>query len=322
MFLRMNMGLLISEDCSDKNPLVRFADISRSYQDIATINENSRTITIAPGDTANIVVNTRTLLADVTSEFAISFPIAGSDVARMTWTGVGTKPGFRTARVTNLDATSKVAITRLTPSIVRFTVVLGTAISTSATQVGDFVRIERSTDAFTSPFAAANRGVTFKVVGTTVSAIDVQDDGQMSPETGVVLGPNFAKAFKVLSPGPVKIKDTVIVDGIVSLSNAGRYSIVQVADDYVEFMAPQAYPETFTNGANLVKVYDGLIGFLNVRSNGPLQMTVDGGQAFSLGMLNSCDGIFVGSLKAYLVQATNDSLTPVNVSFQYVSLVG
>jgi hypothetical protein len=286
------------------------------------MNENSRTVLIAPGDTADIVVNTRTLTASVTTEFAISFPVSTSSVARMKWTGVGTAPGFRTARALASDATTKVAITRLTPAIVRLTTVLGTAFSTAAVQVGDFLRLERSTDTFTSPFAVANQGVTFKVVGVTVSAIDVQDNGQMAPETGVVLGTGFAEAMKVLSPSPVKVGDTVVVDGIVSLSNQGRYVVVQVSDTYVEFVAPQAYPETFTNGAALIKVYDGLIGFLNLKANGPLLLTIDGGQAFSLGMLNESESIFMGSVKSYLVQATNDSSSPVNVSFQYVSLVG
>ena len=321
MLMKFNYGLLISEFSSNKNPLVRVPDITRSYQDIPTFNENSSSVNVMPGDTANIVSNVRTLTATTTTAFAIFFPVLGSSVARMTWTGVGTAPGFRTARALGTDATTTVSITRLAPSIVRFATVTGTAFSTAAIQVGDFVRIERSTDSFDSPFSVQNQGTTLKIVGVGVATFDVLDNGILAAETGAYFGTGYASAMKVLSAGPVKVGDVVFIDGAVSLVNAGRYSITQVADNYVEFIAPQAYPETFVNNPISVKTYAGLIGFINVHADGPIQISIDGNTSFGLGMLTPTDGLFFGSISAFIVQATNSTTNPIKVTYQFASLV-
>jgi hypothetical protein len=321
MMMKFNFGLLISEYAASKNPLVRVPDITRSYQDIPTFNENSNSMNVVPGDTVNIVSNMRTLTADLTTTFAISFPVLGSSVTRMTWTGVGTSPGFRTARSLGVDSTTIISVTRRAPSIVRFATVSGTAFSTLSILVGDFIRIERSTDAFDSPFSVQNQGTTLKIVGVGASTFDVQDNGILAAEIGAALGSGFATAMKVLSAGPVKVGDVVLLDGNSSLVNAGRYSITQVSDSYIEFISPQAYPETFVNNPLSVKIYVGLIGFINLHANGPIQISIDGNPSFGLGMLTPTDGIFFGSINAFMLQATNNTDCSIKISYQCASLV-
>jgi hypothetical protein len=188
-------------------------------------------------------------------------------------------------------------------------------------QVGDFIKFEKSTDTFTSPMSISNTGTAFKVQAKGANYIDFIDNGLAALDTSIVLGANYSFVVRVYANGPVKVGDTIEIKGSnFNLANHGKYLLVDVSPDYVEFINPYVAPETVLFVANSAAIYEYLIGFVHLRSSDILKIRFNAETEWTqLGRLGD-KGLLIGSTCAYKIQAYNDGLSAVTVSVQYAKV--
>jgi hypothetical protein len=321
-FLNLNYGLLIFEDQTDRNPKIKLPDLGISVEGVVVDHEKSDRLTVFPNETKDIAATERAVQWDSSTELQTVRYLASGDNVRLKWTGNGTNPVFRTKRAIGGSATTTVTISRVTPYVARITNVSGTAWTLASVAVNDFIKFERNTDSFTSPFSAANLGKTFLVQAKGANYIDFVDNGSISLDASVLLGPDYDTALRVMSQGPVKIGDTIEISGAgFNPSNIGRFTIVDVSPDYLEIINPLGTDETVVYGSNSLIVYEYLIGFVHLRASGRFKLKfsnqTDWFQVDRLGK----EVIFLGSVQTHRIQALNDGVDPVTISIQYATLI-
>lgn len=321
--LNLNFQALIYEDVGEKNPNIRLPDLTKSIQGIAVQYDKSDRILINPGDVTNIAVTTRNVLWDGTTVLSFVRPVANDDRMRLTWAS-GTAPAFRTARAIGGDATTVVSVLRVTPYVARVQVQSGTAWTLSGVQVNDILRFEANTDAVTSPFSLTNAGQSFQVQSKGSDYIDFIDNGMASLDTNITLGANFAKVFRVLSQGPVKLGDTLEIAGAnVNPSNAGRFTVTDVSSDYVEVINPFGTPQTVTYDATLAAftVYEYLIGFVLARGTGAFKVRFGNQVEWARIDKIGDTALLLSSVSTFKIEASNDGPDPVEISIQHAKVI-
>lgn len=317
--MNLKINLLIYEDPQTTSPKIRTPDLEREYMQVAVNRPKSDEHYLAPGESAIIAATSRALTMDNTTQFAIERPRTAEDIIRLRWTGTGVAPGFRLKRNIGIDATTEVSMTRVAPNTVRLASTAGTAINTAAVVVGDILKMERSTDAFASVFNQVNTGVYWQVQAKGSGYIDFLDNGAAALDSALVLGASFDQQLRVLSPGPVRLGDTVELSGL-NLGNVNKYTISDYSSDYIEYVNPFAVAETFTVSNN-VAVYDRLIGFLFVRSTGAFKLKMNSqSEGTKYGLLQG-EALFMGSVEAHTIEATNDGSDTIRVTLQHASLL-
>jgi len=314
---------MLYDDPSTRNPKIKLLDIAKCFQGVIVDNDKSDRLTLAPGETKDIMVTTRALLWDPTTQLTFDRYLATGSNVRIRWTGTGTAPAFRTNRNIGGGATTTVDMTRVSPYAVRITQSAGTAWTLGSVQVGDWIKFEKNTDAFASPFSATNQGGTHQVQAKGANYIDFVDNGVAALDSAIVLGASFAFAVRVFSTGPVKAGDTIEIAGSgINPSNYGRFEIVDVSPDYIEIINPYSQAETVLYGTNSLTVYEYLIGFVHLRASGAIR--IKSGDQVEWARLERLGGeaLFLGSLNTFRLQANNDGLEDVVISIQYARVTG
>lgn len=319
-FMNIDYQLLIHEDKSDRNPKIRLPDISNSIESALVSQDKSDRIVLYPNEIKTVSTTQRSLSWDVTTELSLVRPYIDQDLFRLQWTGTGLNPAFRTKRNIGGDATTTISITRLTDYVKRIQNVSGTTWSLGSVQVGDFIKFEKTTQAFTSPLSETNQGLTLQVQAKGSDYIDFVDNSIASIESNVVLGSDYASVLKVFTSFPVRKGDTLSINSPANLSNQGRYIITDVSPDYVEFIAPLGVEETFLYTLSSVVIYDYLIGMVHIRGTDSFQMKF-GSQAewFDVAKVKT-QSVFLASVSTFEVQAKNDGNIPVELSIQTAKL--
>lgn len=323
-FLNFNYGLLIYEDLNNsRNPDIRLPDISRNIEGVTVDFDKSERLVVYSNEIKSIATTERPAQWDATTELSFTRPVAGVDTFRITHTGTGTAPAFRSNRSIGGDATSTVDITRVTDYVARIQNTGGTAWSLVGVQVNDFIRFEKNSDTFASPFTDNNQGREYLIQNIGADFIDFVDNGTQASESALVLGADFDKALKALSQGPVKKTDIIqLSGGGVNPSNQGKFEIFDVTDDYVEFVNPLGVTEVVTYGTNSIVIYEYLIGFVNIRASGPIKVRFGSQSAWvQLDRLGS-EAIFVSSVCTHKIEAFNDRPDPVTISVQHAMVTG
>jgi hypothetical protein len=322
-FLNASLQVLMYEDTdNNRNPLIRMPDITKSIQGVPVNNDRSDRITLYANDVKDLATTSRSLLWDSTTELAFSLPISTESKMRVQWTGTGTNPIFRTKRAIGGSATTTVSITELTPYVKRITNIGGTAWNTASVQVNDLIRFERNTDAFTSPFISGNVGQTWLVQAKGANYIDFIDNGQAVVEGSVILGADFDLALRVMSPGPVKMGDIMTISSTaIHPSNNGKFEIIDISTDYIEVVNPLAVTETKVLGAYIPTIYEYLIGFVLLRASGPFKIKFDNQSEWAKIDRVGPEALFMASMSAHSIQASNDGPDPVTISIQYARVL-
>ena len=315
-FMNLNFQLLIYKDRpTGGKPQVRVPDITESFQDLTLTNVMTSDPTIQPGETRTIATTTRPLTADTTTQLSIVRPISIQDTIRLYWTGTGANPGFATNRNLSTAADTVVSISRQGPNVARIMSVGGTPIVATPVQVGDILQFAGNTDTLTSPFGAQNLGKEYLVQNVGTNYVDVIDNGTIGLDQNIVLGSAFATVLCIFSAGPVRIGDTISIEGAgINTNNCGAYTITDISYNYVQFVNPYASAQTFTNTSNTVVCYNYLIEFLYMRTTGPITMTLNGTNQEVIGSLSKGGpGLKLSTTQAYQVAVTNNGDCPVGV---------
>lgn len=323
-FLNLNYGFLIYEDAGNtRNPNIRNPDMTVSIEGCVVDFDKSDRANLYSNEIKDIATTQRSLAWGPSTEIKFYHPTATSSTFRLEHTGTGTAPSFRVDRAIGGSATTEVSITRVTPYVARIQNVAGTAWTLGSVQVNDFIRFEKSTDSFTSPFTANNQDREYLIQNIGADFVDFVDNGAQSDETAILLDTDFAKALKIVSQGPVKRGDLIQVEGsTINPSNKGKFEVMDVSSDYIEFVNPLGVTETLLLGTNTVVVYEYLIGFVHIRASAPIKIRFDAQQEwFQISRLGS-QAVFVGSVSAHKIQAFNDRPEPVSISIQHAMVSG
>lgn len=332
-YLNLQYGLISYKDQqSYNNPKIRLGgDISKSFQQVTTANANTKEHCLAPGETREIVTTLRSTGLSATSELQFLRAFDDRDPIRLKWTGVGSNPLFRTKRAISVDATTEITTTRVAPNTVRLQSTAGTAMVTTNIQIGDIFKLEKTTDVFTNPFNSVNTGIMFTVQSKGSNYIDIIDNQLFTLEQSpIVLGIDFDFAFRVFSPGSVKIGDSINIDGsTINPSNKGVFVVTDLSSDYLEFTNSYGVEETITNTDNLIKIYDYLIGFVHIIGRGgSYKLKINDQQAFEVDTLGidsamgaGLESLFLGSVKAYKIEAINEGSSQIDIDVQIAAVV-
>lgn len=320
--LNLNYGFIIHEDQSDKNPQIKVPDIAKTIQGVAVNYDKSDRVTLYPNETKDIAATQRSLSWTSSTQLIFDRFLANGDNIRLTHTGTGPAPVFRTNRAIAGDATTVVSISRVTPYVARIQVQSGTAWDTSNVQPNDFLKFEKTVDDFTSPFSSTNQGKVFLIQAKGSNYIDFIDNGNASIDANITLGADFAKAVFAMSQGPVKIGDTIEISGAgINPSNRGKFEIVDVSPTYIEIVNALGVEETLLYGSNSLVIYEYLIGFIHLRSSCPVKIKFGDQAEWALIGRLGAEGLFIGSVCTHRVQAYNDSPEPVTISVQHAMVL-
>ena len=318
--MNLSLGIITYEDQNVNSPTIRTLDITRSLLGIPIYGEQTNKIeNLAPGESRIVAATTRTLTQDNTTQYEIYHP-SSVDVSTVRMMGVaGMTPGFATKRNILTNATSVVSITRINPATCRVLSVAGAPINTTAVQVGDILKFEKTTDFFTSNFGPINQNA-FRVLAKGAGYIDVAEDGVMSEESSISLGVDYDFQMRCFSNGSVKVNDILEIMGTgQNPNNVGSWKVLNVSHDYVEFANPYAVDLTFTNTSN-VQIYDRLIGFVLIRAMSPVTLVINEGAPIKIERLGGQEALFLGSIKAFKIELRNDDALPVSATVHYSSV--
>jgi hypothetical protein len=271
--------------------------------------------TVSPGQTVSLGSTARTLTYTATTEFGISFPVTGSQIVRMRWTGTGTAPGFRTYRAMAGAANTVVDLIRVSPTALKIINNSGTALDFSTVATGDEVHFHANEETFTNPFPYGMCGQTYQVIESSANFIIIRDNGAGSAMSELAIGATFADAMRIFSSDGVQIGDKVSFSSTCSFSYDNRayvQTVTSVTDRELVFINPYALPETTVPGAGTISVFMKTLGFITIQASGALELFLDGGtEPIRMCELDQGNAIFLGSIKANSMSAKNTTNEPV-----------
>ena len=196
---------------------------------------------IQPGDTHTFFDGTRTIVADNTTVLTFTLsPLNVDPIYRFTWSG-GTRPGFRTDR--NIDlSTQSVTVAVSANETISLSASAG---SFSAVQVGDEVMIPGVTTGDPAgPFSEANVGrwIVLSKNGTSSTLQMSRPTGTSFSALGQTVTVASAAQVVAMSPGPVRVGDSVRVTSGFSGPIQRSYVVSQVAPDWFEIVTSESLP--------------------------------------------------------------------------------
>lgn len=260
---------------ASQNPQQRNPDWRRQLLAIPASNPQAPWYDILPMQEVSIFDGARSLTYDGTTEFDLTLSPVASDRYRLAWTGTGTAPGFRTARVVPVAGGSIIIAVQSNQSVL---VTHSDGAVFGAVVAGDTVLIPGGITGDADLFDPLNAGF-WEVVGATSTQLTLaRTAGEVfsgSSETVVVASDS---EFQVFSSSGVQVDDTLdIVSGFAPAARAA-FEVVSVAAGYVEFLSssPLAEQEAIVPGASSLAVYGSSKRLVCVESNQEVALMYNG----------------------------------------------
>lgn len=307
-----------------QNPSQKVFEFSSGTVGLPVQDPICATKTIYSDSTVEIANTTRTVLIDDETEIAVQRVFPTENLVRLRWNGIGAHPGFRTYRATGHDDTTMVSFVRSSPSSMKLEVVSGKAMDFSSVILGDEVYMQATDATFTSPFLSNNTGRSFKIIDKSANYIIFRDDGIGYEQYSVLLGSDYDSALRIFSSSGVKTGDMVDFTescGFKPSNKEHRLLITGVTDREISFNNPYAIEEVAIPGADTVRVFDKLINLIVIESSGPIDVSFDDGEFFSVSEYQPGQAFFAGSVAASKISLRNSLENAINVVFQAASLI-
>lgn len=313
--------LCYSDPNASQSPKQRNFDFLSTVQGLSVTNPISETRSILPGQTILLQSTARAINSNLaTSEFTVSLPKPGSDLARLRWTGVGQAPGFRTARNISHSAATTYSAVRMSPTASQITLNGGGA-NLAAVVPGDLMYLQESDSAFSSPLNPSSLGNSYVVLSKDANSVIVRDNGMISEETNIPLGALFDSAVRFFSADGVQVGDKLRVaagSGFNSENKLKDFQVMGVTDRDITFYNPQIIPETVVAGINTPFLfYSRLINFVCIEADSTIYLSFDGAEnEFPVINGNTGSALFSATTNLISVAATNKNSEPITVSVQ------
>ena len=223
------------------NPQRKAFDWMRGMQGIIVTNPRSDAYIVPANSSQLIFDGTRTTSIDNTTEFVLSLSSLAPNRYRMSYTGIGTAPNFRTDRGLMLSG----ALITITLNPNATITLVAPALSFTSVSVGDWLLIPGiSTGDTPGPFNVINEGywVVLAKDGTSSTLQLTRLAGQTFSGYGqsVTLTTNIQ--LQAFSSQGLQLSDKVEISNGFSLPILQAYSIVAVAPNYFEFISDAPLP--------------------------------------------------------------------------------
>jgi len=304
-----------------QSPKQRNFDFLSSKEGLSVTNPISETRSILPGQTILLQSTARSIAPNLAaSEFSISLPKMGADLARLRWTGVGTAPSFRTFRSTSHSAATKYSAQRVSPTAVEITLQNG-GVNLSSVLEGDMVYFQESDSSFSSPINPSSVGRSYAVLSKNGNSVIVRDNGMISEELNITLGADFDSVIRFFSVDGVQVGDKIRIaknSAFNSENKSKDFQVIDVTDRDIIFYNPQVIPETKVAGTNTPFLfYSRLINFVCIESDSTIYLEFDNsGNEFPVINGNIGNALFSATSNLISIAATNKNSEPITVSVQ------
>lgn len=237
----------------NSNPSMRHVDWRRDLSGIPVDLPKGYTVRIDPLAEVALFNASRTLTVDVSTELSISLSPLDTDRYRLSWTGNGTAPGFRTDRGLTLSGGS-VTMALQANNTVQVTHSSGAVFS--AVQVGDNVFVPGVTTGDPAVFNALNEG-SWVVLGASSTIITIARTPDMVfqgvSETVAVSANDQFLAYSITG---VQVGDTLDIISNFAVQARNSYQILSVTSRWVEFVsAVPLLAQTLTPGVGSFAIY-------------------------------------------------------------------
>lgn len=229
---RLNLLVYLNayrDSAPTNNPNMSQTKWERQIQGVTVKKPQSIEFCLAPGETRTLFNGTRTLTADVTTEYDLYLKSGSTYVLE----GVaGTAPGFRTSRAIMSDATTEVSVA-VNNGLVTIQSIAGTNFDFTPVVIGDEVLLGPA-------FNAANQG-RFKVLSKTANSLTFENPSAIN-EASVLLGATFSDEVRVYSAAGVQKGDKVKIGSGFAPSVQNTYEVTAVQDNLIEFFFSGTLP--------------------------------------------------------------------------------
>jgi hypothetical protein len=246
------------------NPQMRGIDWRRSNT-ISCANPKTQPHTLAAGSTLTLFDGTRTTSIASDTEFTLSLSSLDENRYRLTWTGTGVAPAFRTDRALTPDTHTITVVVNANLSV---SLSSSNATEFSAVQVGDDVFIPGTTTGDASTvFSALNQGNWIVIGKNSNSIIQVARPATVDfsgvTETVVVTANSQLQAF---SSTGVQVDDRVNISSGFSASVQNIFTVIAVNPSWVEFESSAVLPvsQTAVPGVSGVTFYTDAKSFVHL----------------------------------------------------------
>jgi hypothetical protein len=322
--LSITNRLLAYDDASGStnNPTQRAFDWSRQTQGIPCDNPASEPFRIPPLQQVQIFDGTRTIASDNTTQYSLAVLNVAPNRYRLSFTGVGTDPAFRTDRAVDFLSGSNPKTITVTPQLNQSIAVTASAGSVfSGVVPGDVVYIPGlSTGDPAGIFDPLNEGVWSVLDATTTKLTLARNPGTVyaSKAETVTIVDNYS--FQVFSSAGVQLDDTLSLVSGFSVALLQNYEIVSVTSDAIEFISGTTLPNiaSIVPGSNSIVIFSNAKSFVYLETNQRLDVSLNGNSStFSVEPLLAGDpskaGVFQLNGTVYTLIVTNKSTQPATV---------
>lgn len=265
--LRSNV-VAFGDTLTPSNPQRKAFDWMRSMQGLLINNPRSDAYVIAANTTQLLFDGTRLTAIDNTTEFSLTLSPLASNQYRLTYTGTGTAPNFRTDRALTLSGAS-ITIT-VNPNATA-TLVAPSSSFTSVI-VGDWLLVPGiSTGDTPGVLNIANEGywVVLAKNGSSSTLQLARLAGQPFSAYGQTIVLTSNTQIQAFSSAGLQLSDKVEISNGFSLPILQSYTIVAVAPTYFEFLsdAPLPVNQTGIPGALGIQFYTNAKKFLRIEAD-------------------------------------------------------
>jgi hypothetical protein len=280
------------------NPNVKYSDLRWSLLGLPTDNERTVPIRLSPGETATVMSTQRTLSFTTGTSFMV-VQLAGTSNVQLQ-----ASFGQRVARSAG-DGTTQWAITLVNQLMTITWTGTGTAPSFGGMVAGDGITIS-------SPFNVLNQG-DFTIVKVGSNFVSVVN-GLAQAET--VIG-----QMDIYSSGPVQVGDILdLTSSQFSYPNRGQFILTRVTDQFVQFVNPNAVPETVTGVLSTdLNIYPEYQEWMLIAVDGSVVVRLNNDigngnviDPIAQGDIVNTPGLFLKRGKVFRVDLVNPGLIEVN----------
>jgi len=217
------------------NPTRRGIDLGINQANIPVENVQTQAFQIDPGAAVTVVDGTRATSVANDTVFNLALSPLDPTIYRVTWTGVGTAPVFRTSR--NADCTGIVLTLVANPNLT-LTVTAGSGTPFASVVAGDVAFVPGiMTGDVAGPFNSLNEGYWTVLSATSTVLTLARDPGVVWSGASEVVTPAAPYDFQVFTSTGVQVGDTVDISAGFAAATQRSYDITAVTPTWIEFLS-------------------------------------------------------------------------------------
>lgn len=275
------------------NPTRKGIDQKLAFQNVPVDNDQTQEFHLDPGGSITVVDGQRTL--GVNGATAFDLTVVGATTYRLTWTGAGAAPAFRTDRA--VDLTGRTLALVVNPNL-SLTITADGGTPFSAVVAGDVLFIPGvSTGDPAGPFNDLNAGF-WTVLTRSNTVLTVARDASLYPVfSGISEAAIAAVAldeFMVFTAAGIQVGDTLDLSAGFAPAALHSFDITAVTPDWVQFQstAPLGEELAVVPGALGIVVYTNRKRFVLILADQEVAVQYNG----STGSENRVEPLLAGTL--------------------------